>query len=159
MGFDESFSSTPLPSEASLYTREFRKWDRPRSQGGMRPDRREEFPQMVFKAAKRAGGPFICVDPADESFSTRNQLIVGNQQELDRARDQGWRLSPQEAIDYALSLEDAVSMAAAERIQRDKRMGEAARVEAQAADDATADHLPEIPEKRRGRPRKNVDAA
>jgi len=159
---DSDFSSTPLPSEASLYTKEFRKWDRPKSQGGMRPDHREEFPRMVYKASKRVGGPFICVDPTDEAFSGRNQLIVGNEAELDRAVNQGWRFTPQEAVDHATSLEDAVSIAAAERIQRDRKMGEKAREEAEAADAATADHLPEIPEQpkaKRGRPRKNPAAA
>lgn len=153
-------SSVPQWNQNSNYAKELRKWDLPKSQGGMRPDSFQMFPKMVYRARRPdSGGPILSVDPRDEKFSAQNQLIVNSESEWTKAKDNGWRDTPQEAIAYANSLEDAVSMAAAHRAHEDKRMSEKAKAEAAAADAETAEHLPEIPEKRRvGRPRK-VDPA
>lgn len=140
MAFDE-VTSTPRWSPDSHYAKEMRKWEK--------PYRFEKFPQMVYKARKPdSGGPYIVVDPRNETWSTANQLTVGNEQELEKAIREGWRESPQGAIDYALSLDKAIADAAAERHAADRKMSEAAQAEAREADEATADHLPEIPEKR-----------
>lgn len=127
--------------------KELRRWNTPKRDGGMRPDGFEEFPKMLYKARRGPnGGPFIVIDPRDESWSEQNCLTVGNRHEEEKALEEGWRgPSPKEAIAYQNALEDAISMAAAERAQSDKRMSEKARAEAEAADAETAEHLPEIP--------------
>jgi hypothetical protein len=133
-------------SASSAYQKEAARWDRPKRDGGMRPDTFQEYPRMVYKARKKpSGGPFLVVDPGDETFSAQNCLTVGNERELDHAIEHGWRLTPQEATDHALALEDAVSTAAAERHASDRKLSEKAQAEAAAADAATPDHLPEVP--------------
>src|SRR5687768_1448272 len=100
----------------TAYQKEFRRWDTPKRQGGMKPDHFQQFPKMVYKARRPSGGgPIISVDPRDEGWTGQNQLLVGNEHEWNRARDEGWRDSPQEAVDYANALEDAISTAAAIR--------------------------------------------
>ena len=146
------------------YDKESRKWETTRSQGGMRPDAFQNYPLMLYKAKKKPeGGPFLCVDPYDESFSTNNQLIVGNPEEEERARNQGWKATPQEAIAHAKALEDEIAFAAAERQTADRLLSEKARAEAKAVDDATFEHVAEIPEspikRSPGRPRKAVQPA
>lgn len=156
MAFDE-VTSTPRWAPESHYAKEMAKWNKPRSQGGMRPDGFEPFPKMLYRARRPdSGGPILCVDPRNEQWSTANQHTVGNEAELERAMREGWRKSPQEAIAYAQGLEDDIANAAAHRAYEDRNMGEKAKAEAQAADEATAEHLPEIQEapRRRGRPRK-----
>ena len=151
----EEVSSTPRWAPESHYMREHRKWDLPKSRGGMRPDRHEDFPKMVYRARRpESGGPILCVDPHNELFSTRNQLTVNSPDELEKALGDGWRPSPDEAIKHANALETAISDAAAHRHFEDRRLSAAARAEADEADASTSEHLPEIPEKplaRKGR--------
>jgi uncharacterized membrane-anchored protein len=142
MAFDQM-----MPGE-TYAAKELRRWNTPRSQGGMRPDRHEEFPAMVYKARRPdSGGPILSNDPRNESWSAQNQLIVKNERELEKALSDGWRRDPQEAIAHANALEDAISTAAAHRAYEDRNMSERAKAEAKVADEATADHMPEIPEK------------
>ena len=138
-------SSIPQWNPDSNYAKEMRKWDTPRSHGGMRPDGFERFPAMLYKARRPdSGGPILCTDPRDESFSGSNQMTVGNEAEEEQALRQGWRKSPEEAIAFTESLEKAVSDAAAERANADKRLSEKARAEAAAVDAATSEHVAEI---------------
>lgn len=132
--------------EQSAYAREMRKWNK--------PYRFERYPAMVYKAKKRpTGGPFICVDPFDEAFTRECQRVVQVEAEYEQAVAEGWRDSPQEAIDHALALERAVSDAAAHRNWEDRNMGERAKAEAAAVESATDGHVAEVPEalRRRGR--------
>ena len=148
----------------TFYAKEMRRWNTPKSQGGMRPDRFEEFPKMLYKARRpETGGPLRVIDPRDERFSEGNCLTVGDAHEERRALDDGWRNTPDEAIARAQAFEDEISTAAAERQNAEKRMSEKARAEAQAVDDATYEHVPEITpqavsevKKRRGRPPKHA---
>lgn len=143
MGFD----NTVLHNPNSGYSKETRKWDTPKSQGGMRPDRYEHFPKMVYKARRPdTGGPIRCVDPGNEQFSGSNQYTVRSEGELREALENGWRETPAEAVEYATKLEDFVSTAAAHRHFEDKKLSEKARAEAQAHDEASYEHLPAIPE-------------
>lgn len=157
------FEGQGYPGE-TFYAREMRKWNTPKSQGGMRPDHPEEFPKMLYKARRpETGGPLAVINPRDERFSEANCLTVGDAHEEQRAKDDGWRNTPAEAIARAEAFEDAISVAAAERQNAEKRMSEKARAEAQAVDDATFEHVPEITpalvaevKKRRGRPPKHA---
>ncbi len=82
---------------------------------------------------------------------------MGNPEEEEQAKRDGWRNSPQEAIDFLNGLDDDIAKAAAHRAYEDRNMSEKARreiVEAEAAADGA--HVPEIVEKKRGRPRKAV---
>lgn len=149
--------------DISPYGQEMRKWDTPKRNGGYNANGYEEFPQMLYKARRRDGqGPIVCVDPKDEAFSGSNQTTVQNEEELQRALSQGWRKSPQEAMEYADRFDAEMARAAAHRGFEDKRLSERARLEAHDADEAAGlDHLPAIPEKRlvkkrRGRPRKTA---
>jgi hypothetical protein len=136
MAFD-TVTSSPQWSPDSQYMREMRKWEK--------PYRYERYPAMLYRATKRpSGGPFICVDPHDEKFSAQNQRTVHNAEEEARAIDEGWRKSPEAAVEFALSLEKAVADAAAERHFADRRLSEKARAEAAEVDDATAEHVPVI---------------
>jgi hypothetical protein len=138
-------SSHPNWNPDSNFAKEMRKWDTPRSQGGMKPDGFLRFPAMLYKARRPdSGGPILSVDPRNESFSGSNQMTVNDQGEEERAIREGWRKSPEEAIAFAQSLEDAVSNAAAERQNADKRLSAKARAEAEAVDASTAEHVPEI---------------
>mgnify|MGYP001610618556 CR=1 FL=1 len=149
--------------DISPYGQEMRKWNTPKRDGGYNANGYEEFPRMLYKARRReTGGPIVCVDPRDEAFSASNQTTVRNEEELQRALSQGWRKSPQEAIEYADRFDSEMARAAAHRIFEDKRLSEKAKIEAHDADEAAGlDHLPAIQEKRlqkkrRGRPRKNA---
>lgn len=139
----------------SYGAQELLRWNKKKRDGGMNADGFEKYPQMVYRANRKpTGGPFIVIDPMNEQWSMANCKTVGNEQEEKRAIDEGWRPSPDEAIAYANRFEDEIALAAAHRAHEDKRLSEKAQAEAKAADEATADHLPEIPEKRKpGRPR------
>jgi hypothetical protein len=82
---------------------------------------------------------------------------VNDEAEKIRAYEQGWRDTPQEALDHLEARDDAKSTAAAERHAADARMSEKAQREAAAADQETLKHLPEIPEESE-RKRKQRDA-
>ena len=68
------------------------------------------------------------------------------------------RVAAEQAV---MDAEQAAAKAAANRAFHERRMSEAARAEAQAADEATGKHLGEIPEtpiRKRGRPVKTTKA-
>lgn len=145
----------------SALGKELAKWERS-------PDWRPEnhpYPKMLYKAAKRPDGkrsvhevndslfpqqgekgPFVVVGSA-EQWSRRNQKTVNDETEYRQAYGLGWRSTPQEALEL-LDAEDAnVFKVTAERHASDARMTEAARREAEAADQSTLKQLPTIPEK------------
>lgn len=139
------------------YAKEMERWNTPRSQGGMRPNGFEEFPVMLYKPRRPpSGGPYIVINPLDESWSMANCQTAKNEEERQRLLRQGFRQSPQEAIEEANRAEDAVAKAAAHRAHEDRNMSELAQREiAQAVEESGMAHDAEIPEKpRRGRPRK-----
>jgi hypothetical protein len=161
--------------DQSNYGREMRKWDRKKRDGGMNADGFEKFPMMLHCARQSEGGKWVTAKPEpdfDETyrneaawdrackavmrFNETCQRYVYDQAEYERVRGngEGWRDTPTEALAYREHLEREVATEAAARAQRDKRMSPAARAEAAEADAETIDHVPVIPEKRRGRPRK-----
>ncbi len=131
------------------------KWNTPKSQGGMRPDGFEPFPKMLYQAFKRDNGKVQCMDPYDEDFSRRCYMTVNNEAELARAHGLGWSDTPQDALARFEQQEQELARAAAEAAFAAKRMSEKAQAELKAAEDATADHVADVPapKRRPGRPR------
>lgn len=131
------------------------------------------WPAMLYKAFKKDGGAVMCCDNpmayreeadqlAAEQFSRRCQLLVHNESQYDRAKADGWRDTPQEAIDEFELQQQRIGDATAERHFRDERMSTKAQEEALRHDRATAAHQPDGPPvpKKRGRRKKVVtDAA
>lgn len=132
------------------------------------------FPKMLFRA-ELVNGKALCMMPAADPYGTadprayeraeeharrfteRCQRIVKDEQEMSRAAEDGWRESPQEAVEYLERRETARADAAAERAYADRNMSEPAKREILAEQNATGgEHIPAMPEKRRGRPKKAV---
>lgn len=140
MGFDSM-----QPGESG-YAKEMRRWNTPKRDGGTRPDGFDEFPKMLCRAQrKNDSGPYLVVDPTDENWTRANHREVGDAREQERAEREGWREGIPAAMAYRQGLDNDVSKAAAERENADRRMGEKAREEARKADEATFEHLAEIP--------------
>jgi hypothetical protein len=138
---------------------------------------KREYPKMLYRA-QHFNGKVACMaappDPynfkdhreaerAEEAarrFTEQCQRIVGNETERSRAMEDGWREGPAEAVEYLLARDRAVSTADAHRAYEDRNMSEGAKREiAEASAEVGGEHLPEIPRKRVGRPRKNAPAA
>ena len=131
-----------------------------------------EYPKMLYKAAMTPSGQVrvhelrpdtssIRWSDADlakeqtrvQNFDRGNQFTVRDENEHKNALNAGWR-PLDEALAHYEARERKIGDAAAERAHEDAKMSEAAQAEARAADDSTEFHLPEIPVKRKGRPRK-----
>lgn len=165
----------------SNYANEMEKFEQfPSRYGGSpgNPYQYRPFPKMLYraefwkgKAVCMAAPPdpleypnpseFQRVEEAARRFSESCQLIVKGEVEYQRAMENGYRESPDEAVSYLLSRRAAQGQAAAERAYADRGMSEAAQAEAKAASvehfDNEGEHLAAVPEKRRrGRPRKVV---
>ena len=161
-------------SEESYFRKEMSKWDRPKRDGGMNRDGHEEYPKMLYKAqfnplsgrneialVRDVLSPDKTVVVLDaEQFNATCHLVVNDESEEKRAKEDGWRLSQKEAMDYVEGREQEKAVAAAVRAYEDKNMSEKAQAEAKAFEESTAEHVAEIPAKRkRGRPRKLPERA
>ena len=149
----------------SEYDKELQKWDTPKRLGGYGPDGFEAFPRMLYKAHRRENGKVMCMDMEAlyatdmnvalraDAFNRSCQTTVNNQHELDRELANGWRPSPQEALDYQESLARDIAQAAAETNWSVQRMSDKARAEHAAADRATDAPVTDVPAppKKRGR--------
>lgn len=90
-----------------------------------------------------------------EAFNRECQKIVNDEASHKEALNAGWRDTPKEALEQFEADQRRVGNAAAERAAQDSKMSENAQLEAAHVDSETEFHLPEIPAKRRGRPRLN----
>lgn len=131
-----------------------------------------EYPKMLyapdFAAACREFDAAIGYRERRDEQGLRNSLIVEAQARKDKAtkivhsRDEQdaagglWCESPALALEAEQRNQDQIALAAAESNFDDRRLGELAKRERDAADEASDGHLVEIPEQRRGpgRPRK-----
>lgn len=132
------------------------------------------YPKMLYRA-ELVNGRAMCMMPqadpynhpdprayerAEEHgrrFTERCQRVVKDDTEHSRAAEDGWRETPQEAVEYLEARETARANAAAERNYADRNMSDLAKREILAEQNATGgEHIPSMPEKRRGRPRKAV---
>ena len=158
------YDGARISSESEL-GKELLKWQR-------KPDWTPEanpFPKMLYRAQHRQDGVRSVHEVLDskcggytgaaEQWSRQCQLTVGNEIEMRKAFENGWRATPQEALDYLEARDNAISNITAARQVADSTMSPVAQREAEAADQSTLKHLPEIPEKRkRGRPRKTAES-
>ncbi len=133
-------------SAESEYGKELAKWNK--------PYRFEPFPQMLYKAKKRDDGVVVVGDGENEILARECYLIVQSEGERQRAFEAGWREKPDEALALFEAKERHIADTAAHRAYEDRNMSEPAQAEAVAADAATIEHVPEVPEapRRRGRP-------
>ena len=167
--------------QGSNYAREMEKFEQFPSKYGSNPGNPyvyRPFPKMVYRAEVyrgRVACGAVAPDPGElanpnefqrleesaKKFTERCQMIVKDERELQAARENGWRSSPQEAVEYMEAHLRSESDAAAIREYEDRGMSEAAKAEAK---EAAAKHFDEagrqlgaVPEKpRRGRPRKSA---
>jgi hypothetical protein len=136
-----------------------------------KPYRFEMFPKMVYRAKRMPNGKYSAgigddselggKPGAAEQFSSACQQIVKDEFEYTRAKENGWRDSQGEAVEYAEQREDKLAKEAAHRAHDDRNMGEKAKEEVKAAEAESFEHVAEVPEqpkKRRGRPPKNAAA-
>lgn len=145
--------------------KEMAKWER--------PYQFQRFPAMLYKAQKKANGKIASIDVypdlnaaltsqayeracfAVDTFNKQNQRIVQTEYEERNAKNDGWKDSPKEAVDALEALEQAIGNAAAEANFVVQRMSAQAKNELQAANDATSDHVVDVPappKRPRGRP-------
>jgi hypothetical protein len=137
----------------------------------MAPDGREEFPKMLYKAHRRENGKVMCMDmdalyAADmsvaaraEAFNRSCQMIVRSEGENDRAKNDGWCESPQDAIDAQEALAQDIAKAAAEVAYSVQRMSEQAQREHKEADLATDAPVTDVAAPARGPRGKRVAVA
>jgi len=148
-------------ADESVYMQEMTKWNRPKRDGGMNCNGHEEYPRMLYKAQRNpiSGKMEVAmardVISADktvvilsaEQFNSTCQLTVNDQSEYDRAISDGWRKSQAEAMLHEEELHNEIALAAAYRAAEDAKMSAAARAEVKAAEEATPEHLAEMPRK------------
>lgn len=161
----------------TLYGRELAKWDRPRNQFvedengkreyGMNAVGEEPYPKMLYKAQRRENGKVMvmdmdalyALDPAvqarADAFNRSCQLTVQSEDEYRRAKDQGWRESPEIALAYYEALQQDIARAAAEANFDLQRMSEQAKREHAALDATTDAPVTDVPAPKRkpGRPK------
>ncbi len=103
-----------------------------------------EYPKMLYKAESADGGPRIS-----------GTKIVSDESQERMALGSGWSDGQQSALDAVEARNLEFAKLAANRAYNEKWMSESARSEANAIDEQTIQHLPEIPStpiKKRGRP-------
>jgi hypothetical protein len=128
--------------------KELAKWNK--------PYRFEPFPQMLYRASKRADGVVSLFD-SEGQYARSCYIEARSEAERQQYLEAGWRPSPEEALEAFEAKEKAIADAAAHRAYEDRNMSEAAQAEVKAAEAETAEHVAEVPVKRRpGRPRKVV---
>lgn len=132
-----------------------------------------EFPKMLYgpdflAACAEYDRAFAYRERRDEQ-GLRNSLIVEAQTRKDKAtkivnsRDEQdtvgglWCETPDLALAAEKRNQDQIALAAAEAAFLDRNLGDVAKRERQAADDASEGHLVEVPEQKRGpgRPRRD----
>lgn len=157
----------------SAYAKELARWNTPRNQFVKNPDGTssdvrgmgaigiEPFPRMVYKAHKRENGKVMCGDNPmmyrderlqleAEAFSRSCQLIVRSEGEYARALSDGWRDTPNAALEHYEALEHEIFTAAAEAAHAASRMSEKARAEFDAADKTTHEQVTDVKGSKRG---------
>jgi len=154
--------------------------DVPRGLKPGNPYTHRPYPWMLYKAAQMPNGKWAIAMERPLFFGFRDanewqracemadkftfdcQRTVQTAEEHARAREEGWRDTPGEAMEFRAALDKAIGDGAAVRNYEDRNMSEKAKAERDAAEAEHFGHLGEIPEKpirRRGRPPKKQAAA
>lgn len=154
--------------------KELAKWNAPKRQGGMNVDGFEMYPRMLYRAQENPlSGKFQAMLQRDvisadrtmvilsaEQFNTSCQMTVGNEEEYQRAKRDGWCHSPREAEAWHEAEIDRIAQEAAHRNYDDRNMSPAAQREIEAAvAESEANHVPEIKAKRTYRRRQQTAQA
>jgi hypothetical protein len=156
------------------YDKEIDRWNTPRNQRvrdhegnetnvmGMGAIGYEPFPKMLYKAQTHSNGQVLFMDlnaiyatdiniaARAEAFNRSCQLTVNSEDELNKALNQGWRKTPDEAMAYHEGLQRDIAKAAAETNWSVQRMSEKARAEHAAADRATEHPVTDVAAPKRG---------
>lgn len=92
-------------------------------------------------------------------FHVNEQLRAQNERELKRWIDNGWTTDPAKVREATDRQNKTLAFAAAERAYDDRHLGEQARRELDAVEDAADDHVLDVPapKKRPGRPKKTTE--
>jgi hypothetical protein len=148
-------------SPESELGKELSKWDTPKRLGGMGPNGYEPYPRMLYKAFQRDNGKVLCMEPPPspylfstaeaheracmlaEGFTKQCQRTVESELEEERAKAEGWRNSPQDALEHYEALQRAIGDAAAEANFAAQRMTPKAQAERKAREAATDKHVSE----------------
>lgn len=158
------------------YAEEMRKFEQFPSVYGPIPGNpyvKREFPKMLYRAQDWNGkvacmaappNPVDYADPREYErqaekamqFTKACQRIVQDEDELQRAFEDNWRYSPEEACEVGEARQRDVANEAAARNYEDRNMSPAALAEKRQAIQEAGVHVPEgkpeAPRKRRGRP-------
>lgn len=120
------------------------------------------YPKMLYKAHEARTGKICCmagpvspfgwVNNTDyeravaeaDTFTKSCQKIVHSESEENEANRQGWRETPDKALALAEGLQRDIATAAAEAAHAVQRMGEKARTEYEAAENATERHVVDV---------------
>jgi hypothetical protein len=78
---------------------------------------------------------------------------VRDARELEMAWAQGWRESPQAAVDWQKALDAEIAQAAAESAYADRHMGEKAKAERERFDERADEHVVDVPAPKKPGPR------
>jgi len=148
----------------SAFSREMDRWNLPKREGGFNADGYVAFPAMVYKAFPNENGKVMCGDPRTamgeakaETFARKCQLTVRSPEELEKALRAGWEETPDAALTRYDTDQRTIADTAAARHFSDQRMSAKAQAEAKVADDATHEHVADVPVRRkRGRPTKKA---
>lgn len=163
--------------------KENEKWEQFPGKWGSNPGnpyRYQPFPKMLYRADKFQGVVVCMAAPPDpmeyanpgeytrkeeqaRRFNESCQKIVKSEAEMAVAMESGWRETPEDAVAWVKARDAAHMERAANRAYTDRNLSEKAQAEvAKAIEAADGDPLAEVPEqpkRRRGRPRKNPEAA
>jgi len=119
------------------------------------------FPKMVYKAFRYNGAPACMAAPPDpfdypnpaqcervqaavEQFNRKCQLIVNDEKEYQKARENGWCEGPAEALEWLKERDRTISLLDTHREYEDRNMSEAAKAEVKAQmDEVGGDPIPE----------------
>ena len=133
------------------------------------------YPRMLYKAITKPNGKVVCCEPPPSEFEfqtmdeyeralrqhdaiTRScQRIVGSESEERQAKNDGWRMSPPDALEFHDACQKAIAQAAAEAAAAARGMTAKARQELKQADTQTHEHVVDVKGRRKpGRPPKAV---
>lgn len=161
---------------AGEYAKEVRKWEQSHTQYSMTTEGNSEpgnpyvfrpYPRMVYKAFTKAG-KHVCMEPAphpyayrspgefemailqNDSFNRSCQLIVGNDDEYDKAQGQGWRDDPLKAVAHLEALDQDMGNAAAEAAAAARGMTATAQREHADAEASTHEHVVDVVGQKQG---------
>lgn len=162
--------------------KEIRKWEQHDTQYSINEDGISEpgnryayrpYPRMLYRAIQRMGKHLCCPPPPDpmgfatdkeyeracldmEQIGRQSTRVVQSEDEERRAKNEGWRDSPDAALAALKAEEDAIATAAAEAAYAAQRLTEKARAEFDQAQVGTARHVTDVAggSKKPGRPKK-----